>query len=172
MADEVRRLAERSVQATQEIAQVIETVQKETRSAVTLMEQVLATIVGSVDQTSQLVTEAAHATEEQATDARQVLAMVGNMANLTRQIAALGQGERRRRPGDHRGGAEDEPAHPPDVRRRRGAEARRRHGGEGGRVDRPGIAAESGGGRADGCGSRNLAGESEALRVRVETFKS
>jgi methyl-accepting chemotaxis protein len=87
VADEVRRLAERSVQATQEIAEVIETVQKETRGAVSLMEQVLSGIVGSVDQTSRLVTEAAHATEEQAAGARQVLQMASSMANLTRQIA-------------------------------------------------------------------------------------
>ena len=46
VADEVRRLAERSVQATQEIAEVIETVQRETRAAVDLMEQVLSGIVG------------------------------------------------------------------------------------------------------------------------------
>jgi methyl-accepting chemotaxis protein len=86
VADEVRRLAERSVQATQEIAEVIETVQKETRGAVGLMEQVLAGIVGSVDQTSKLVTEAAHATEEQATGARQLLNMTSGMSALARQI--------------------------------------------------------------------------------------
>jgi methyl-accepting chemotaxis protein len=87
VADEVRRLAERSVQATTEIAEVIETVQKETRGAVSLMEQVLSGIVSSVDQTSRLVTEAAHATEEQAAGARQVLQMAASMSNLTRQIA-------------------------------------------------------------------------------------
>ena len=89
VADEVRRLAERSVQATQEIGSVIETVQRETRGAVALSEQVLTAIVNSVDQNSQLVSEAAHATEEQAARAREVLLkMAGNMANLTRQIAA------------------------------------------------------------------------------------
>ena len=41
VADEVRRLAERSVQATQEIGTVIETVQKDTHHAVGLMGQVL-----------------------------------------------------------------------------------------------------------------------------------
>ena len=87
VADEVRRLAERSVQATQEIAEVIENVQRETRGAVGLMEQVLSGIVGSVDQTSTLVTEAAHATEEQAAGARQLLQMATGMAGLTRQIA-------------------------------------------------------------------------------------
>ena len=87
VADEVRRLAERSVQATTEIAEVIETVQKETRAAVGLTEQVLSGIVNSVDQTSKLVTEAAHATEEQAAGARQLLQMTTNVSGLTRQIA-------------------------------------------------------------------------------------
>ncbi len=87
VADEVRRLAERSVQATGEIAEVIGNVQKETRAAVSLMEQVLSGIVGSVDQTSRLVTEAAHATEEQAAGARQVLQMAASMSTLTRLIA-------------------------------------------------------------------------------------
>ncbi|MEO8636570.1 MAG: HAMP domain-containing methyl-accepting chemotaxis protein [Gemmatimonadales bacterium] len=87
VADEVRRLAERSVQATTEIAEVIETVQKETRAAVGLTEQVLSGIVTSVDQTSKLVSEAAHATEEQASGARQLLQMTTNVSGLTRQIA-------------------------------------------------------------------------------------
>jgi methyl-accepting chemotaxis protein len=87
VADEVRRLAERSVQATTEIAEVIETVQKETRAAVGLTEQVLSGIVTSVDQTSRLVTEAAHATEEQAAGARQLLQMTAGVSSLTHQIA-------------------------------------------------------------------------------------
>src|SRR3954452_20331828 len=61
VADEVRRLAERSMQATQEIGAVIETVQGDTRSAVTLMEHVMTGIVGSINKTSQLVDEAASA---------------------------------------------------------------------------------------------------------------
>jgi methyl-accepting chemotaxis protein len=87
VADEVRRLAERSVSATQEITEVVETVQRETKEAVGLMEQVLAGIVGSVDQTSKLVTEAAMATEEQATGARELLKMSSGMSSLARQIA-------------------------------------------------------------------------------------
>ena len=74
VADEVRRLAERSVHATQEIGGVIETVQKDTKRAVTLIEHVLAGIVESIDKTSGLVAEAARAADEQAADAREVLA--------------------------------------------------------------------------------------------------
>jgi methyl-accepting chemotaxis protein len=87
VADEVRRLAERSVQATQEIGAVIESVQKDTRHAVTLMEQTLASIVESIGTTSGLVAEAAKAADAQAEDAREVLGTVGEMATLTRQIA-------------------------------------------------------------------------------------
>ena len=87
VADEVRRLAERSVQATQEIGEVIESVQKDTRHAVTLMEQVLGSIVQSIGTTSSLVAEASKAADAQAADAREVLETVGEMATLTRQIA-------------------------------------------------------------------------------------
>ena len=50
VADEVRRLAERSVSATQEIGDVIETVQKDTKRAVSLIEHTLAGIVESIEQ--------------------------------------------------------------------------------------------------------------------------
>jgi methyl-accepting chemotaxis protein len=88
VADEVRRLAERSVTATQEIGAVIETVQKDTKRAVTLIEHVLAGIVESISKTSGLVAEAATAADEQAADAREVLATVGKMSALARQIAS------------------------------------------------------------------------------------
>jgi methyl-accepting chemotaxis protein len=87
VADEVRRLAERSVQATQEIGEVIETVQKDTRRAITLMEHVLAGIVESIGKTSTLVAEAAQSADSQASDARTVRETVVQMATLTRQIA-------------------------------------------------------------------------------------
>jgi methyl-accepting chemotaxis protein len=87
VADEVRRLAERSVQATQEIGEVIETVQKDTRRAISLMEHVLAGIVDSIGKTSALVAEAAQSADSQASDARTVQDTVAQMATLTRQIA-------------------------------------------------------------------------------------
>ena len=73
--------------ATQEIGTVIETVQKDTKRAVTLIEHVLAGIVESISKTSGLVAEAATAADEQAADAREVLATVGRMSALARQIA-------------------------------------------------------------------------------------
>ena len=172
VADEVRRLAERSVQATQEIAQVIDTVQRETGGAVTMMEQVLTTIVGSVDQTSQLVTEAAHATEEQATNAREVLAMAGNMANLTRQIATSVK--------ENAAGAREITAAAQKMNKlthqMSEGVAEQKRGGDMvvkavesiALVSRQNLVAVE----QMGAASRNLAGESEALRERVETFKS
>jgi methyl-accepting chemotaxis protein len=88
VADEVRRLAERSMQATQEIGEVIETVQGDTRKAVTLMETVLAGIMASIGKTSTLVAEVATAADEQAVGARKVLETVADMSTLTRQIAS------------------------------------------------------------------------------------
>ena len=88
VADEVRRLAERSMQATQEIGEVIETVQGDTRKAVSLMENVLAGIMGSIGKTSTLVAEVASAADEQAVGARKVLETVAEMSTLTRQIAS------------------------------------------------------------------------------------
>jgi methyl-accepting chemotaxis protein len=87
VADEVRRLAERSMQATQEIDEVIQTVQNDTAKAVALMESVLAGIMASIGKTSTLVGEVAIAADEQATGAKKVLDTVADMSKLTRQIA-------------------------------------------------------------------------------------
>ncbi len=87
VADEVRRLAERSMQATQEIGEVIGTVQHDTTKAVALMESVLAGIMASISKTSTLVGEVATAADEQAAGAKKVLDTVSEMSTLTRQIA-------------------------------------------------------------------------------------
>jgi methyl-accepting chemotaxis protein len=87
VADEVRRLAERSMQATQEIGEVIGTVQSDTQKAVTLMETVLSGIMESISKTSGLVGEVAVAADEQAAGAKKVLDTVAEMSTLTRQIA-------------------------------------------------------------------------------------
>jgi len=87
VADEVRRLAERSMQATQEIGEVIETVQTDTRKAVVIMEGVLAGILESIGKTSTLVAGVATAADEQAAGAKKVLDTMAEMSTLTRQIA-------------------------------------------------------------------------------------
>jgi methyl-accepting chemotaxis protein len=87
VADEVRRLAERSMQATQEIGEVVGTVQNETGKAIELMENVLEGIMGSIGKTSALVREVAISADEQAASAKRVLDTVAEMSTLTRQIA-------------------------------------------------------------------------------------
>lgn len=87
VADEVRRLAERSMQATQEIGEVVGTVQNETGKAIELMENVLEGIMGSIGKTSALVREVAISADEQAAGAKRVLDTVAEMSTLTRQIA-------------------------------------------------------------------------------------
>ena len=87
VADEVRRLAERSMQATQEIGEVIGSVQSDTQKAVSFMESVLAGIMTSVGRTSTLVGEVATAADDQAAGAKKVLHTMAEMSTLTRQIA-------------------------------------------------------------------------------------
>jgi methyl-accepting chemotaxis protein len=87
VADEVRRLAERSAQATQDIGSIIERVQKDVGSAVTLTDEVLVGMMASIDKTSSIIEESALSTEQQTEAARQTLKVAENMAGLAQQIA-------------------------------------------------------------------------------------
>jgi methyl-accepting chemotaxis protein len=87
VADEVRRLAERSAQATQDISAIIERVQKDVGSAVALTDEVLVGMMASIDKTSSIIEQSALATEQQTESARQTLKMAENMAGLAQQIA-------------------------------------------------------------------------------------
>jgi methyl-accepting chemotaxis protein len=87
VADEVRRLAERSTQATQDIGAIIERVQKDVGSAVVLTDQILVGMMASIDKTSSIIEEGAQATEQQSESARRTLKMAENMAGLAQQIA-------------------------------------------------------------------------------------
>jgi methyl-accepting chemotaxis protein len=171
VAEEVRRLAERSVQATQEIATVIETVQKETRGAVALTEKVLSGIVGSIDRTSSLVGEVARATEDQAAGVRQVQQLAANMATLTRQIAHAVR--------ENAAGAREVTKAAENMNRlthqMSEAVGEQKRGGEMivkaveaiALVSRQNLAAVE---QLDGA-AKNLAREAEALRERVAAFK-
>ncbi|MBI4952158.1 MAG: hypothetical protein HY908_08995 [Myxococcales bacterium] len=86
VAEEVKRLAERSMHATRDIAGFIEAVQKDTHQAVAMTRGVLERIVGSVGQTSSLVSEVYAATQEQANGAAAVLKAASTMRHLTRQV--------------------------------------------------------------------------------------
>jgi len=87
VADEVRRLAERSTQATQDIGAIIERVQKDVGSAVGLTDEILVGMMASIDKTSSIIEESAQATEQQSETAHRTLKMAENMATLAQQIA-------------------------------------------------------------------------------------
>ncbi|MNX10858.1 Methyl-accepting chemotaxis protein 2 [compost metagenome] len=105
VADEVRKLAERSAKATGEIAQLIKGIQKESEQAIASTQQgssaisegtqlaqrageTLIQIVGAVEQVTQLMGQIANATHEQSRAAAQITDAVGSMNQLTHQVSA------------------------------------------------------------------------------------
>jgi methyl-accepting chemotaxis protein len=108
VADEVRKLAERTTKATKEIAQMIESVQKETGSAVTQMQagtkQVevgvattakagasLEEIIKAAQLVGDMVTHIATASTQQASTAEQVSSNMEQIAKITHESAAGAQ---------------------------------------------------------------------------------
>jgi methyl-accepting chemotaxis protein len=87
VADEVKRLAERSAQATRDIGAIIEGVQKDVGAAVTLTDDVLVGMMASIDKTATIIAASALATESQSEAARQTLKVAENMSGLAQQIA-------------------------------------------------------------------------------------
>jgi methyl-accepting chemotaxis protein len=87
VAEEVKRLAERSANSTQEIGELIKTVQDDTRTVVRLTDEVISRIISSIERTAELASDASHATEAQATSASQLLDTAGKMTDLAQQIA-------------------------------------------------------------------------------------
>ena len=87
VAEEVRRLAERSVDSVREIGRTIESVQNGTARAVELTQAVLQDIVGSVEETSRLVSETNDATEEQARGVSVIVGATTRMQEITQQLA-------------------------------------------------------------------------------------
>jgi len=171
VADEVRRLAERSVKATGEIAELIDTVQRETGAAVKLADGVLGSIVTSIEKTSALIAETSKATDEQAQGATQMLKVAESMSLMTRQIAiaakenALGAGEITR-------AAEDmskltRQMSDATVEQKKGVEMVVKA------IDSIAMISHQNLGSVEqmAAAAKNLALESDALRQRVETFK-
>jgi len=87
VADEVKRLAERSAQSTRDIGAIIEGVQKDVGDAVTLTDEVLVGMMASIDKTSTIIEASAQATESQSEAARQTMKVAENMSGLAQQIA-------------------------------------------------------------------------------------
>lgn len=104
VADEVRKLAERTTQATKEIAAMIQTVQQETRSSVAAMQEgtkqveagvekttqagsALEQIIGMADQVGEMTTHIATAATEQSSATEQVNASVDQIAKLVQESA-------------------------------------------------------------------------------------
>ena len=80
VAGEVRRLAERTTSATKEIAQMIESVQRETREAVAQMQEGTASVGSGVEATS----KAGNSLEKIITAAREVGDMVSRISRAAK----------------------------------------------------------------------------------------
>ncbi|MFC1569481.1 methyl-accepting chemotaxis protein [bacterium] len=102
VADEVRKLAERTAEATAEIADTIESIQKDTidasesmmetkdavdsgRKATEQAENVLAHILESVNQSVDMIQQIAAASEEQSAGAQEISNSVGEMNSVSKQ---------------------------------------------------------------------------------------
>jgi methyl-accepting chemotaxis protein len=99
VADEVKNLAARCAEATQEISGIMKGVQKVTSAAIEQNESILAGIVDTIDRTSEMVGSASRAAEQQAGGAASLLAVVHRMSSIATQIGtsarenAAGAGE-------------------------------------------------------------------------------
>jgi methyl-accepting chemotaxis protein len=108
VADEVRKLAERTTKATKEIAEMIAAVQSETRTAVDSMrtgtKQIdvgvritgqagnsLAEIITAAQQAGDMVAQIATATTQQTSTTEQIKSTVESIAKITRESAAGAQ---------------------------------------------------------------------------------
>jgi methyl-accepting chemotaxis protein len=86
VAEEIKRLVERSIASTREISSFIESLQKDVGNAIELSENVLAKITESVSKASTLVNEVYISTQEQSTGASQILKAATNMQNIAREL--------------------------------------------------------------------------------------
>ncbi len=86
VADEVKRLAERSMSSTREIADFIDSVQRDTDEAVRLSQKVLQQILDTVNRTTALVQEVHGALQEQTAGADQIRRTSGTMHQVTQQV--------------------------------------------------------------------------------------
>jgi methyl-accepting chemotaxis protein len=104
VADEVRKLAERSARSTREISEIVEAIQRESRAAVTQMDESnqivrasvadsavsdsLQTILVVVENIDQRTREIEVATAEQSAGAEQIARAAHDLTRLTQEISA------------------------------------------------------------------------------------
>ncbi len=105
VADEVRKLAERTTKATKEIGDMIRQIQQDTRSAVASMDQgtnrvghgvelanktgeALSNIHSMINATAGMIQQIANAAEEQSTATRQIASDLESMTQTTRQTTS------------------------------------------------------------------------------------
>lgn len=104
VADEVRKLAERTTKATKEIGDMIRQIQQDTKGAVQSMQEgtdkvtggvtlvnkmgdALATIVQRVNETAEMIRQIAVASEEQSMATQQIAGDVENVAKVSKEAA-------------------------------------------------------------------------------------
>lgn len=105
VADEVRKLAERTTKATKEIASMIKQIQKDTGNAVESIEsgtkevetgkelakkaiEALDEIIGSTNETIDVVNQVAAASEEQSSAAEQISKSIESISSVTNETAS------------------------------------------------------------------------------------
>jgi methyl-accepting chemotaxis protein len=89
VAEEVKRLAERSMTSTQEIARSVTTAQKNAAEAVALSRKVLDEILGSVTRATALVGEVHASTQGQASGVKRVLEGSDGVRAVAEELAAI-----------------------------------------------------------------------------------
>jgi methyl-accepting chemotaxis protein len=105
VADEVRKLAERTTKATKEIASMIKQIQKDTKGAVASMEkgskevengrelankagESLKEIIAGAEDVVDIISQVAAASEEQSTTSEQISRSIESISSVTQQSAA------------------------------------------------------------------------------------
>lgn len=106
VADEVRKLAERTTKATKEIEGMIKAIQKDTKEAVTVINdgtreveegkklassavEALSGIISDSSEVSDLINQLAAASEEQSSTSEEISRSVGNISSVTENNSAL-----------------------------------------------------------------------------------
>ena len=109
VAEEVKSLAERSMNSIKEISSYVEVVQKDTGQAVELTGKVLQQMIDSVNKTSTLINEVSLATQEQNTGAAQVMKAATNMQHIATELVNAIQETEKGCEGHHGRSRNDEP---------------------------------------------------------------